>query len=59
MTDERHLRPASAPSRYVAICPECDRRADYLLMPRASIDWPQCDQCSQSMNIYERCGNSQ
>jgi hypothetical protein len=40
--------------RYVAICPDCDKRKELFCVPMAGHAWPQCFDCCQSMNIYER-----
>lgn len=40
--------------RYVAICPDCERKKELAAVPIAGAPWPQCDDCFQSMNVYER-----
>jgi len=40
--------------QFVAVCPDCDRRVQMLALPKCGDPWPQCLDCCQSMNIYER-----
>ena len=40
---------------YVAICPECDKRRNLKHFPSGDgLAWPHCEDCGESMNVYER-----
>jgi hypothetical protein len=40
------------PKRFIAMCPDCDRRIEFWSIPIGN--WPQCEDCFQSMTFYER-----
>jgi len=41
-------------TRYVAICPDCERFKNLEAMPIVVDFWPECMERAQPMNIYER-----
>lgn len=42
------------PTRFVAICEDCEGFENLDAMPVAGDFWPECRGCEQPMNVYER-----
>ena len=39
---------------FIAICPDCEKHETLHAFPISPYSWPQCDDCCQSMNVYEK-----